>query len=900
MISREESKRKMRELVEFYDKNKEKFKGMSETDTRIKFIDRTFEFLGWDVFGTKISDEVQREESVKFKTSKLKRVDYVLKINGLSKIVVEAKSLGEDLDKDEYIKQIYEYAHNKPCSWAILTNFKQVKIFYADRDSFSPFYSIDVEDVTNFDDNFETLWLISKESSEKNSLDIEVKRRGVKKDKIPLDQQLFSDLKRWREILSKDIKKRYLDKYDPYTIDEIVQRIIDRIIFIRKAEDSELEERTLDQLTRRFNENTYKELKKIFLEYNEKYNSKLFGEDKKSIHEADLIEISNDVIEDVIRSTYKPKGSRVEYNFAVIGANILGNIYEQYLAYILTKTPKKNKLEGGKIHRKEQGIYYTPTYIVDYIVKNTLGELLKDKKINPDKIKILDPACGSGSFLIRAFDYLVDFHLKKGKITQTKLDTSGVSATYTKKVDILKNNIYGVDLDTKAVEITQLNLLLKIAERGHRLPLLQQNIKCGNSLIEDEKIAGNRAFKWENEFEEIIKNGKFDVIIGNPPYGADLKRDEFEYFKKNYVSSEYKIDTYGLFIEKSINLLKDGGYFGFIIPNTILTNNYFKEIRLKILNECQIISLIGFDYYVFQDAKIDSLIIILKKEPDKKKRNSNKLTFIKINELIELHSFESKKLIKQYSFYENAQNQFNIDLRVDSKVMQKIKNCSENSFLENFVNINLGFRVRNNKDMIHSNNRGNDVPILHGKDIKKYGIIFQDRWFTYSKDDIVGGCSKREVYEAKEKLLIQAIRNIKLKRRIIATYDDSQFFVIGGLLSATKKIPDVNLKYILALLNSKLMNFYFRSLSIDKNIKVMFLNQLPIKKPNSLDEKEITNLVNDLLSLNKKLSKNSIKTDEKSKMEEEIIKKENKIDDLIYKIYGLMENEISSVENIFK
>lgn len=358
-MEKEVAKQKILEKIQFYNQNKNKFEKILETDTRIKFIDPIFEYLGWDVWGNEIPDEVQREESVKSTESKKKKADYTFRINSITKFILEAKAIKEDLAKESYIEQITGYAYNKACTWGVLTNFEYFVIYYVDREDKTIFYNIHLTDLDKFDDNFETLWLLSKECFIKNKLDIEADKRGLKKKKKRIDHQLSEDLTKWRGLLSDDIKRNYRKEYGDkeFLIDEIVQRIIDRLIFIRKAEDAELEERKLDQLARRFSKNTYKELKEIFVEYNSSYNSKLFGEDAADQHLCDLIEINNDIIETVIAGMYRPEGSKVGYNFDAIDADILGGIYEEYLSFILKKTPKKAKLEGGIAHRKEQGIY---------------------------------------------------------------------------------------------------------------------------------------------------------------------------------------------------------------------------------------------------------------------------------------------------------------------------------------------------------------------------------------------------------------------------------------------------------------------------------------------------------------------------------------------------------------
>ncbi|MEM3334392.1 MAG: N-6 DNA methylase [Thermoplasmata archaeon] len=230
----------------------------------------------------------------------------------------------------------------------------------------------------------------------------------------------------------------------------------------------------------------------------------------------------------------------------------------------MKSTPKRAKLDESKIHRKEQGIYYTPSYIVDYIVKNTVGEYIKTYM--PEEIrnvKILATACGYGSFLIRAYKKLENYWIHNSDLAQLALDSKEY---YSKKVQILKNNIIGVDLNPKAVEIAQLNLLLQISEGKQKLPILQNNIKIGNSLIDDLSVS-DRPFKWEEEFPEIMSKGRFDIVIRNPPYVRIqyLGNSERKFFNSKFESATNNYDIYVLFVERSIKLLARNGILGFIL-----------------------------------------------------------------------------------------------------------------------------------------------------------------------------------------------------------------------------------------------------------------------------------------------------------------------------------------------
>src|SRR3989339_226407 len=541
-LTKEQAKEEVKKLVDKYNRIVESgsIKGYSENGTKKDFITPLFKALGWDVENEYTNDEVKNEEKV----SK-GRVDYSFRINGIPKFFLEAKALKEDLDNTKFVQQAIDYSWHKGCTWAILTDFEAIKIFNAEWKSANPLQAQFGQTLPCqlFLEKFDTLWLLSRESFEKKLLDIEAEKWGKKIKKTSVDKQLLSDLTRFRDLLNKNILKNNASKnISGDDLDEAVQRIIDRLIFIRTIEDKELEAPMLQSAVREdLNRRVYEKLNLIFRKIDDIYNSKLF-----TPHLCENLEIDGEVLSKVINGLFRTSDNTVHYDFSAIDADVLGNIYEQYLGHILKKTDKRAKLAEGKAHRKEQGIYYTPTYVVDYIVKNTVGELAKDKKFDLKNVKILDPACGSGSFLMKAFDYLVTLDKKKnGEVDQTKFDLSGASASYGRKVEILKNNIFGVDLDPKAVEIAQLNLLLKAAEKKHRLPTLQENIKVGNSLIDDPAIAGNRAFKWEEQFNEIIADGGFDVVIGNPPYIPieSFSDKDKEYYFSKYKSPYRKFDT---------------------------------------------------------------------------------------------------------------------------------------------------------------------------------------------------------------------------------------------------------------------------------------------------------------------------------------------------------------------
>ena len=529
-----------------------------------------FKALGWTEKDWTKQEKIHRGQ-------KQGRADYLFKLNDKVVFVLEVKKVGVQLEK-EANRQVISYALSKRIPFAVSTNFEKLNIFCVEEENALTNKFRVFNEPESYISDIDILFFLSKESFEQNLILKKAEDEGRLRKRVSIDKTLLDDLMNVRKLIANDIEETYPSKYTSNEKDEIVQRIIDRLIFIRRCEDTGINPNNivLTEVNHLPDNKAYSKLKEIFSQYNNMFNSGLFA--INSDNDCDTIKIDGGIIKKLMYHLYESKDKTYIYDFDWIDADVLGQVYEQYLGIILAQTKSgKAKLKEGQAHRKEQGIYYTPTYIVDYIVKNTVGELLKDKKVDINKIKILDPACGSGSFLIKAFDYLSRSLSSTEEAKQHKIDTQG---NYSIKTEILKDNIYGVDLDNKAVEITKLNLLLKAAEKGRRLPEeVDVHIRHGNSLIDDETVAGLNAFKWVGDFEE----GSFDVVIGNPPYVKARDTKDAESRKYLEESGKYKTlykmwDLYIAFIERGIRLLKPDGVFGMIIPDTIGIADYTQKV----------------------------------------------------------------------------------------------------------------------------------------------------------------------------------------------------------------------------------------------------------------------------------------------------------------------------------
>lgn len=609
-MTQTDAKSRIGKLVEKYIRlsNENKIKTYNEAQTRNEFIEPLFEALGWDMRNLENSNEVTTEENVSGG-----RVDLAFRINEIPAFLLEAKAMKVDLDEWKWAEQAINYSWNKSVSWAILTDFEAIKIFNSEIPPKGINENLFIE--IKWDEyltRFDQLWLLSKDSFQAGLLAKEAEKWGKITKRKDVGEKLFEDLTMWRSLLTSNIKKN--NRVPDVEIDEGVQKILDRLIFIRTAEDRKIDAIILQPLLREFensNRNLFRELAKAFRDFDDNYNSKLFAE-----HPSEQFTIDNKPLCTVLNGLYQTQDG-FRYDFSLISADVLGGIYEQYLSYVLEKSKRNLVITEKEKKKKTQGIFYTPRYVVNYIVKETLGKKLSELKPKDiQRLTLLDPASGSGSFLIAAFDHLL--HSLESRTGERSLFS---------RFEILKDNIFGVDLDVQAVEISQLNLLLKVLTRKEKLPSLSHNIRVGNSLLEAGDLDA-KPFDYKKEFPEVFGNKGFDVIMGNPPYIKEFtNKSAFDGLHENpYYQG--KMDIWTLFACKAIDLLKEGGLLGFIAPNNWLTNAGASIFRNKILTDGEIREYVDFgDYKIFKKAGIQTMIFIFEK---RKPRSSYKVKYAKI------------------------------------------------------------------------------------------------------------------------------------------------------------------------------------------------------------------------------------------------------------------------------
>jgi len=617
--------------------------------------------------------------------------------------------------------------------------------------------------------------------------------------------------------------------------------------------------------------------------------------------------------------------------------DILGNAYEQFLGNIIKITQNGNAriVEKPEV-KKSGGVFYTPQFIVEYIVENTVGKLIHDKTPEQiSKIKIIDPACGSGSFLLGAYTYLLKYHneyywekgLHKEKRRNSPLTPEG-KLTIAEKKRILLNNIYGVDIDPNAVEVTKLSLLLKAMEgeteetiyqqlklfNERALPDLDNKIKCGNSLIgldffnsslqldkvKRKELERNlKPFDWNAAFPTIFKEGGFDAVIGNPPwvslsgkFGNDiLDEDALKYLIVKYNGNTYRPNLYEYFIHKGLELVKPRGYFSFIVPDRLGFNEQFIPLRKKILENYCVEELI---YKAkFPNIVTDTLIFRIF-NPEKKKKS--------YEILVEEFGKELQKK-KSDDYLADTEHKFTYEsTNILGKVLDKIfsfNKCQSLGGQQGILESKTGV-ILDTSLVTEKKSNPKQIKISKGRNVERFylnGCFYCE----FSSRSIKGGTNDIKKLGVKEKVLLR-----KTGYPIYATYDDSGIFPEQSLYFLFNNKTHLSLKYITALINSKLFQFcYWHRLVTNRDstpqLKKVDLDRFPVFIVNLKDNEEksihdeIVRLVDTLLELNKELRKTS-RPDEIDRLKNNITYSENRIDELIYKLYGLNKNDISIIE----
>ena len=1013
------------DLLETFERNIDTYRSQqyNETQLRREFIDPFFHELGWDVANkaghAHAYKDVIHEDAIKIGGA-TKAPDYSFRIGGTRKFFLEAKKPSVNIKGDPHpAYQLRRYAWSAKLPLSILTDFEEFAVYdclsrpkQTDRASTARIMYLTYNEYL---DNWSKIAdIFSKNAILKGSFDKFAASAKGKRGTTTVDTEFLAEIEKWRDTLAKIIALRNAS-LSSSEINFAVQRIIDRILFLRMCEDRGIEQYGQLQAISS-GDHTYPRLCDLFEKADHKYNSGLFhfeadpGRATPPDKLTPNITIDDHNLKWILHNLYYPQ---CPYEFSVLSAEILGNVYEQFLGKVITLTrTHQAKIEEKPQVKKAGGVYYTPSYIVDYIVKNTVAKLLNDPVAtqphlaptpavggppkpnrNPltpkqiEKIKILDPACGSGSFLLGAYTYLLDYHRDwyaannpekwtkkkdppiyqvgvKGHCEESLGDDEAISnyrLTVTEKKRILLNNIFGVDIDSQAVEVTKLSLLLKVLEdenaqsleNQHRLfheralPDLAENIKCGNSLIAPDffdnpdhlapppvggaldppchsRESGNpqdlykkiNPFDWKQEFPRIFnrKNPGFDAVIGNPPYvsyyskkALPLGEAERAYYKTNFAFHNFmtgkSLNTVMLFLEKATHLLSQNALASFII-DIGFHEKVYRPIR-QYLSQFRIVELVS-DIRAFPGVKSGQVIVLIQRaEKDKSIRVKRGLDKEACS--MSYEDFASPTLVLRDSS------------RLD-RVFVLLEHCPR---LREFVDITCGLEYGALRDLFRSNTRKNKRyhRVVNGaKGIPaRYELCWDGKYVLFDKRFEAELISRKRNYSRSGKY-VHLISGNEAKYRepkilirqsamtLICTYDDENYYALRSLFCLNRTIPSVDLKYICGLLNSRLLSKFARRQGIIRHqkgkqpqIRVADLERLPLPRVEATNPVQrattdkLVAFVDRMLALHKQLSAAKI-PDEKTKIQRQITATDKKIDNLVYTLYNLTQEEIKIVE----
>ncbi len=940
-----------------------------ESQVRQDFIDKFFTALGWDVTHERqknpYEQEVHIENKVKMSGSSQRRADYAFFLSPNfrdPKFFVEAKKPSRNLANADDYYQAIRYGWNAKTPLAILTDFEEFHILDCrfkpniDEAMSRKVESFHYSDYASEDKFAHVYWLISREavaggSIEKRAAELPKPRgkaggKGLFKGGYQaVDEAFLEELDEYRITLAKAFKKAN-ERLEGEELTEAVQRTIDRLVFIRFLEDKGIEEKAIVGL--KGQKSAWKAFVSLCNRYEPKYNGLVFKSHR--ILDNNTFEPSEDKsFAEICEELADPASP---YDFDKIPISILGSIYERFLGKVVHATDKRVKVEEKPEVRKAGGVYYTPEYIVRYIVKETVGKLIEGKTAAEiAQLAFADIACGSGSFLIEVYAQLLDHHVRYYQANPDKARPDDVSErdgklqlTLKKKKEILLNNIYGVDIDFQATEVTQLSLYLKMLEDAtmmdaHQfglfketiLPDLKQNIVCGNSLVGRDIMDASlfssvdeaklKPMNYRDMFPAVMKRGAFDAVIGNPPYVV-LSKDELEESLGSYLSSrysvfQYKADLYHLFIEKALGLLREQGMLGYITPNTWYTLQFTSKLREYVLEHTKVDELLIFNHRVFGDADVDAAVCILAKCSESERRRNQKVQVrifpkdFNVNQMIDATPI----VFDQAKWLDDPLHRF--ETRISGSLAHFMEKLSGLTVpLGSVVDASLGTQAYNSskhtkeqieKRVFHSQKQLSKEYLreLSGGDIGRYSLQWQKgEWIKYGPwlHDYRG-----MEWLTGPRILIREI-TAKGRHKICATYVEETYCNYKTILNL-KYADDrsFSMKYLLGLLNSSLLSFLYPLVS-NKIVRDSFprlsvadLRKLPIRRvdlahpEDQIQHDKMVTVVEQMLQTKERLA--ASKTDaEKNRLELQCGSLDRQIDEAVYELYGLTEDEVKIVE----
>ncbi len=981
-----------------------KSSGYVEAQLRDDFLNPFWRSLGWDLENQAGLVQTKREVEIESRTEiggRQKRADYLFRAEGQDRFVCEAKKPAEELNA-RHAFQAKRYAWNKGVALAVLTDFEEFKLYIVGGRPYQAEPLAGLWKTWHFRQlplMAREIWdLLARDTIAAGSIDQVIESlpkapagKGkarqqwlVKPDRSrALDVEFLNVLDEARRDLGFDLLRNNdrTDLLEDNKLNEAVQRIIDRILFLRICEDRDIDTGVLlESIDQTWGRNYHKEdvvrAHQQPLELREEppadfgfsglrapkdslwravvrhfraldrrppshvpfFNGNLFKP-----HFSEELVVSDGWLAEFIADLSDEESP---YLFSYIPVEILGTIYERFLGKVVRPQGRGVTIEEKPEVRKAGGVYYTPRYIVQYIVAQTVEKLLREASPEASlKLHFLDPACGSGSFLLRVFEAVCEHWEKwlidrpderKKKWCWVDETTGAVHLTMALKRQILTSSVFGVDLDPGAVEVTQLSLYLKMLENENRntithqrellpndddplLPPLENNIKCGNSLIASnfsmipEDLVRVRVFDWNVGFKDIMKTGGFDAVVGNPPYiftrNQGIAEDEKEYFYQAYKHQSIQLNTFGIFVEKSLELLRQDGALGFITPNNWLTIDTFARLRAFMLASTSQLKVVNILERVFEAADVDTCVVVFQKgKPDTltiAEMSGQKVVFTRT---LPPSNVQPPSYIIQISLLKDAKAQ---------SLLTKIERASEP--LSFYATVSTGLKAYQtgkgkpaqtdqlkNQRVFHAASKRNKTygRYLDGVDVCRYWLGWSGEWLSYG--DWIAE-PRHSVPFAGERILVRQIP-ASPPYLVHGVFTSEEFYNDINSMIIFAPSQGVSLKFLLGIINSRLVSFWFQK-KFDKlqrkifpQFKVKELAEFPIakmdlsKQAGQTRHDQVVALVDKLLGLISKL-RQARSESERQTLQNAVTAADQQLDALVYELYGLTEKEKKLVED---
>lgn len=1005
---------RVKELVEQFATHEKAFlaDSYSEADVRRNFIEPFFEALGWDVFHKKQRNPVEREVRIESwqqqaGATSQKRADYAFFLAPNFRDIrffVEAKRprIAVAGDRDAHFQTV-RYGWNAHNPLAALTSFREFIVLDS---RFKPDIETALERVVKAEDEFtysfhfrdyldpeklaRIYWLFSREAVATGALDRFADSLPKPKGKArqlaflpagqqPVDEQFLSDLEQHRAALASAFKA-HNPRLGSEELTEITQRTLDRLVFLRFLEDKLIETRfRVADFLKESARDRWSRFRAVSRQLDATYNGIVFKE--HSLLDAPGLAPEGEAFSDVLQwlaHTHSP------YDFNSIPIHILGSIYERFLGTVIVATAKEAHPELKPEALETHGVYYTPEYIVRFIVEHTVGKLVAGKTPSAvAEMRFADIACGSGSFLIAVYDYLLRFHEKyynehredaviasskevigrSGEFLKKRIfdcyERDGVLLlTLEKKKAILLNNIFGVDIDGQAVEVTQLSLYLKLLESettasAHQytmefhealLPTLSKNIIRGNSIVEsdigplpDSEERNLRPLDIPLVFDAVFPSGRsgvvspldtdlgplfsdtedarktkrvreispkifggFDAVVGNPPYVLMQKLEQprvFDYLSTKYHSARYKIDTYHVFFEQALRLCKSGGYVGYITPNSYLRNKHAEQLRRLILATSDPEVLRLFYYPVFHGASVDTAVLIIRRRAVP--RANHKIAIL-LSRSPSLKDEEQETTRKQWSNHPKCDFGISGGTGTEELLTKLAKNSVP---LGSFATAYFGIQTWDRAKYVSTDKR-QGRPVVDGANISRYFLSGATEYVDFRPESIKSG-GRASVYSQ------MRIGVRQIGQSPIATILPPNLLTLNTIYNVFFTKPtDYSIHFVLGVISSRCIQWYWGKTRFDQKktfpkIKKDGLLAIPIPKLDFSDKAarslhdKLASLVVQLLETRRRES--NAHTDGDITFYDQKAKAiDREIDEIVYRLFGLELEEIRLIEGVEK